>query len=126
MPKSKRNKMVSLTNVKKKGRVGKEALVEKVQDCVGEHKFSYVLNFENMRSGPFKTMQHEMRENSKFFLGKNKVVVRALGRNPEDEVDVNTHQLSRFLTGQVCLAFSNLDPKEFEAKMKEYEVDEYA
>ena len=45
MPKSKRNKVVSLTNVKKKGRVGKEALVEKIQDCVGEYKYSYVMSF---------------------------------------------------------------------------------
>ena len=36
MPKSKRNKMVNLTKVKKQGRSGKEQLVEKIQDAVGE------------------------------------------------------------------------------------------
>ena len=58
MPKTKRNKMVSLTNTKKKGREGKEALVEKIQDCVEKYDYSYVLSFENMRSGPFKMMQN--------------------------------------------------------------------
>ena len=56
MPKSKRNKVVNLTKVKKQGRDGKEALVEKVQDCVGEYDYSYVLSFENMRSGPMKNL----------------------------------------------------------------------
>ena len=58
MPKSKRNKVVNLTKVKSRGREGKEELVEKVQDCVGEYENSYVINFENMRSGPFKQLQN--------------------------------------------------------------------
>ena len=58
-----------------------------------------------------------MNKTSKFFLGKNKVMMKALGRNPEDEIADNTARLSRFLTGQVCLAFSNLDPKKFEEAM---------
>ena len=126
MPKSKRNKMVSLTKTKKKGREGKEELVEKIQDSVGEYANSYVLTFTNMRSVPFKQMQNEMHETTKFFLGKNKVTVRALGKSPEDEVDDNTHQLSRFMSGQVCLAFSNLDKKAFEAKIKEFETEDFA
>ena len=118
--------MVSLTKTKKKGREGKEEMVEKIQDCVGEYSNSYVLTFTNMRSVPFKLMQSQMHDTTKFFLGKNKVMVRALGKSPEDEVDDNTHQLSRFLSGQVCLAFSNLDRKAFEAKIKEFETEDYA
>ena len=126
MPKSKRNKMVSLTHAKKKGRDNKEQLVERIQDCIGEYENSYVLSFENMRSGPFKMMQNGMNEHTKFFLGKNKVMIRALGKHPEDEVDDNAHQLSRFLSGQVCLCFSNLGPKDLEKTMKDYYVEDFA
>lgn len=56
MPKSKRNKVVNLTKVKKQGREGKEVLVEKIQDAFGEFDNSYVVSFENMRSGPFKKL----------------------------------------------------------------------
>lgn len=54
MPKSKRNKVVSLTKVKKQGREAKEQLVEKIHEEIDKHKFCYVLSFDNMRTGPFK------------------------------------------------------------------------
>ncbi len=54
MPKSKRNKVVSLTKTKKKGREAKEELVESLHEIVEKKKFCYVLSFDNMRTGPFK------------------------------------------------------------------------
>lgn len=54
MPKSKRNKVISLTKVKKRGMEGKSALVEKIQENVGQYDYSYVLSFESMRSNSFK------------------------------------------------------------------------
>ena len=57
MPKSKRNKIVPLTKVKKHGKEGKMQLVEKIQECIEKFENSYVLSFENMRASPFKTMQ---------------------------------------------------------------------
>ena len=58
MPKSKRNKIVSLTKVKGKGKAGKEELVEKVQDSIDKFENAYVLEYNNMRSGPFKRLQN--------------------------------------------------------------------
>ena len=107
MPKSKRNKIVALTKVKKKGRSGKEDLVEKIQQSLDEYKHNYVLSFENMRAGPFKTLAHKMRSDSKFFLGKNKVIQVALGRTPEEEHADNSHLLAKYMRGQVCLLATN-------------------
>lgn len=67
-----------------------------------------------------------MHDTTKFFLGKNKVMIKALGKHPEDEFEDNTAQLSRYLTGQVCIAFSSLGMKEFEKKITEFEVEDYA
>ena len=106
MPKSKRNKVVNLTKVKKKGREGKEELVDKVQDCLEQYDHAYVISYENMRSGPFKKMQFMMNENTRFFLGKNKVMIKGLGRTPEDECADNSSRLSKYLIGQVCLTYS--------------------
>ena len=59
--------------MKKKGREAKEVMVENIQQAIGKYKRSYVLSFENMRTGPFKKVQSQMRD-SKFYIGKNKVI----------------------------------------------------
>ena len=40
-----------------------------------------------------------MSHTSKYFLGKNKVMIKALGKNAEDEMEDNTALLSKYLTG---------------------------
>ena len=107
MPKSRRNKVVALTKVKSKGRAGKEDLVAKVREAVEEYKNAYVVSFQNIRSGPFKVVANQWREDSRFYLGKNKVMMVALGKKPEEEPADNTHLLSKYLRGQVCVLLSN-------------------
>ena len=126
MPKSKRNQVVSLTKVKKKGREGKEDLVNKIQEGLNEYKNHYVVSFQNIRAGPFKALAHNLRDHSRFFLGKNKVIQVALGKNPEDEPADNAHLLSKYMTGQVCLLLSNKSPKELIKIFEEEQVDDFA
>ena len=90
MPRSKRNKVVPLTKVKKQGRSAKEDLLENVQEAVDTYKNTFVLSFANMRAGPFKNLAHSMGSDSKFFLGKNKVIQVALGKTSEDEHGPNS------------------------------------
>ena len=65
MPKSKRNKVVPLTKVKKQGRQAKSGLIEGVQEAVGEFKYSYIINFQNMLSQSFRKFQLENFKDSK-------------------------------------------------------------
>jgi mRNA turnover protein 4 len=85
-----------------------------------------VISFENMRAGPFKSLAHAMTADSKFFLGKNKVMGVALGRTPEDEHADNSHLLNRYLHGQVCMLFSNKPVAQLEECFKAQEVDDFA
>ena len=125
MPRSKRNKVIALTNVKKKGRVAKEEMVEHIQQAVAAYKRSYVLSFENIRTGPFKKVQNVMRD-SKFYIGKNKVMQVALGRSVEEETADNAHLLSKYLRGQVCLLFTNKTEKEVKAFLEEHKAPDFA
>ena len=122
MPKSKRNKVVALTKVKTKGRAGKEDLVVKVRDALDQYRNAFVVSFTNIRSGPFKVVANNWREDSKFFLGKNKVMRVALGKKPEDEAADNTHLLSRYMRGQVCLLLSNKGKEAIEKRFSELEA----
>ena len=122
MPKSKRNKVVALTKVKTKGRQGKEDLVTRVREATDEYRNAFVVSFENIRSGPFKVIANQWREDSKFFLGKNKVMQVALGKKPEDEPADNTHLLSRYMRGQVCLLLTNKGKEAIEKRFSELEA----
>lgn len=43
----------------------------------------------------------DFRQDSRFFMGKNKVMMLALGRTVENEYQDNLHQVSKRLRGQV-------------------------
>ena len=122
MPKNKRAKVVALTKVKTKGRAGKEQLVEKIQGALEEYKYHYVVSFQDIRAGPFKQLAHKLKSDTKFFLGKNKVIHVALGKSPETESADNLHLLSKYMTGQVCLVLSNKTKAELE-KVFEQEAE---
>ena len=86
------------------------------------------MSFENIRAGPFKQLAHKLKSDTKFFLGKNKVVHVALGKSPETESADNLHLLSKYMRGQVCLVLSNKTKKELEQVFKEEaeEVEDFA
>jgi hypothetical protein len=73
MPKSKRNKLVTLSKTKKKGKVQKESLVKSVRDCLDDYSSIYVFSFENMRNTKFKEFKEDLKSSSryKFFLPRS-------------------------------------------------------
>ena len=78
MPLAKRNKVVSLTKVTPKTREHKEFMVTKVHTFMAKYKYVYVLTFENMSTNNFKSLRESLTD-SKFLMGKNKVMGVAFG-----------------------------------------------
>ena len=76
MPKSKRAKVVSLTQTKKKDREWKSSLIERVRDALSERSSVYVFKYENMRNGTFKEMRAATEATTTFF-GNSKPVLPA-------------------------------------------------
>lgn len=126
MPKSKRNKLITLSKTTKKGRERKKGLIDSVRECFEEFRELYVFEFRNMRNPFFKTLREDLKSSSRLFLGSNKVLQVALGRDPASEIKENVHKVCECLTGQRGLLFTNLPKEEVLKKLGEFECSDYA
>ncbi len=86
--------LVSLTQTDAKGKELKNRLIEKVRAAADTYKYIYVVKYVNMRTTHFKDVRQDWKD-SRFFLGKNKVMQLALGRNEEENYKENAHELSK-------------------------------
>ncbi|KAE9595100.1 hypothetical protein Lal_00041257 [Lupinus albus] len=126
MPKSKRNKQVTLSKTKKKGRDHKEAIVNSIKDASDKYNSVYVFSFENMRNQKLKEFREQLKSSSRFFLGSNKVMQVALGRTPSDEIKPGLYKLSKLLRGDAGMVFTNLDKVEVQRLFNEFEEYDFA
>ena len=111
MPRSKRNKVVSLTKTSSKGRDLKTKYVESIRGAVDQYRNLFVFSYTNMRARPFKDIRVDWRD-SVMFMGKNSVAKVALGRTPEEEYKDNLRHVCDKLEGNVGLLFTNKSKKE--------------
>ncbi|KAJ4979976.1 hypothetical protein NE237_010756 [Protea cynaroides] len=126
MPKSKRNRPVTLSKTKKKGRGHNESIVNSIRDAVDNYNSIYVFSFENMRNQKFKEFREQLKSTSRFFLGSNKVMQVSLGRSIADEIRPGVHKVSKLLRGDTGLYFTNLPKEEVQRLFEEYEEYDFA
>ncbi|KAI1378503.1 mRNA turnover protein 4 [Hypoxylon crocopeplum] len=111
MPKSKRSKVVHLTQVTKKTRDHKERLFDNIRECIPQYQHCFVFGIDNMRNTYLKEVRQELSD-SRLFFGKTKLMARALGHSPEDSYADNIYRLTPYLKGTVGLLFTNRGPAE--------------
>ena len=97
MPKSKRDRVVALTVVKKKDRAWKESLVRSIRDCISAYPSVFVFRCENMRNDAFKGLREDLSETSRFFVGGNKLMRAAFGKSEEEEVEKGAAAFARHI-----------------------------
>merc|ERR1712147_599585 len=90
----------------KKGLETKQALVEKVRSAVDNYARVFVFQYENMRNAKLKTVRDEW-SHSKFFIGKNRVLAKALGNSEAEEYSDNLHLVSKCLKNECGLLVTN-------------------
>lgn len=126
MPKSKRNRFVSLTETRKKTfSQQKESLINDVRECVDNYARIFVFSVKNMRNSKLKDVRQEWKQ-SRFFFGKNKVMSIALGKTIETEYKDNLHKLSDRLYGNCGLLFTNQTKDEVLKWFDEYVETDFA
>jgi len=115
MPKSKRNKLVTLSRTGLSGKNGKAKLIQSIRDSVENFTYIYIFSLHNVRSSTLKDVRTKW-STSRFFFGKNKVMQVALGKDKESEIKENINQLSQNINGNCGLLFTN----EPESKVTEF------
>lgn len=108
MPASKRNKLVTLSKVKKKTKEWKGSLIVSAHKLIEEYPHVYLFGYQNMRNDKFKELREQVLAHSRFCMGSNKVLQVALGKSEKDEYKPNLHLLSQRIEGNVGLFFTTL------------------
>jgi len=110
MAKTKRNRVVPLTKTKKgKGFEKKDHFITKVQESIKQYTYTYLFRYKNLTTSPLQALRNYW-EDSKFLLGKTRVMQVAFGKNEDDTFIENSHKLSGYLRGNTGLFFSNQIP----------------
>jgi len=109
MPKARRHTRISLTVVKKKNKVEhKQKHFEQIQDTVASYKNVFVVRPHNMRNSQLQKLRERFFD-SRIFIGKNRIMIRALGEDEASEVKTNIHKLANLLHGECMLFMTNED-----------------
>lgn len=126
MPRSKRDKKISLTKTERKGLQWKQQIVEDIRNCAQKYPNIYVFSVQNMRNNLLKELRSEWKKDARFIFGKKRVMQLALGKSPDDEIETDLHKLSERLRGQCGLLFTNRDENDVLEWSKQYSALEYA
>merc|ERR1712168_677891 len=126
MPKSKRDKKVALTKTQKKvGLETKKAFVDKIRTSIDKYPRLFVFAVDNMRNIHFQQVRESWKEHSKFFLGKNRVMALALGRDESEEYSDKLHRVSQLLRNQRGLLFTSQTTEEVMKYFGEHSENDY-
>ncbi|NWU90611.1 MRT4 protein, partial [Upupa epops] len=124
MPKSRRDRKVSLTRTRKKGLEAKQTLITELRRCVDTYKYIFVFSVANMRNNKLKDVRNAWKHS--IFFGKNKVMMVALGREPSSEYKENLHKVSKHLRGEVGLLFTNRTKDEVDEWFSKFKEVDFA
>lgn len=108
MPKSKRNKIVHLTQVKKKGKDHKEDLMKQLEEYVAKFKRVYIFDFEQAKSDRIMNLRLKLKDIGRIFSGKNSLVsltLKTIGTRTNTDFD----ELSKQVAGHRGLLFTDVE-----------------
>jgi len=125
MPKSKRQKIVHLTAVKKKDKDSKAVLFSNIQDSVDNYSRAFVFSVAHMRNTFLKDVRTQFAD-SRIFFGKTKVMSKALGQTVEEEHAPGLAALAKHIDGSVGLLFTDRSAEDVLAFFDDYTELDFA
>jgi mRNA turnover protein 4 len=132
-----RNRRVALTAASnpstatataKKGNVKERKLetIEAVQKALRSYPHVYLYRLENARNAFFQRVRRDLSESSVFWLGRNRVLQRALGKDAQSAVIPGAEQVSKGITGSTGLLFPRLGKVDLQDALSQYSLFDFA
>mmetsp|Transcript_49310 Transcript_49310/g.107348 ORF Transcript_49310/g.107348 Transcript_49310/m.107348 type:complete len:225 (-) Transcript_49310:173-847(-) len=125
MPKSKRNKVISLTKTKKMVRENKDKLIDEIRQCAEKYSRVFLLSLENERSSYLQEVRKRLRP-GRLICAKNTVMQLALGTSPETACQDNIDKLAEKISGHCGILFTEQTPADIQSFFAEYRPLDYA
>uniref|UniRef100_A0A2M4BWT5 Ribosome assembly factor mrt4 n=1 Tax=Anopheles marajoara TaxID=58244 RepID=A0A2M4BWT5_9DIPT len=129
MPKSRRDKKVSLTKTDRKGLSEKQQIIEEIQTCRQKYENVFLFTVQNMRNSKLKEIRTKWK-NSRFFFGKNRVMQLGLKLIDDEDnpgkLEAGMDRLREQMIGQCGLLFTSETKETVLDWFDSYIVDEYA
>uniref|UniRef100_A0A2M4AEY8 Ribosome assembly factor mrt4 n=1 Tax=Anopheles triannulatus TaxID=58253 RepID=A0A2M4AEY8_9DIPT len=129
MPKSRRDKKVSLTKTDRKGLSEKQQIIEEIQMCREKYENVFLFTVQNMRNSKLKEIRTKWK-NSRFFFGKNRVMQLGLklvsDEDTPQKLGTGMDLLREQMIGQCGLLFTSETKETVLDWFDSYIVDEYA
>ncbi|GAM88913.1 hypothetical protein ANO11243_069470 [Dothideomycetidae sp. 11243] len=125
MPKSKRQKVVHVTAVKKKDKDSKALLFSSIQESIDTYARIFVFSVAHMRNTFLKDVRTQLSD-SRIFFGKTKVMAKALGLSVEEEHAPGLAKLARHIDGSVGLLFTDREADDVLRFFEDYTEMDYA
>ena len=123
--------VMPLTKVKKKTIEDKRSNMEKVRDLTDQYSHIYVFDVKNFRNPLMKALKKEFEYNGRFYQGKVKPTMVALGTNESNEYRENLRFVSNALLKTAKgahrgLFFTNNTPDKILKYFKNYKTITFA
>jgi mRNA turnover protein 4 len=125
MPKSKRAKVVHLTQVDKKDKAHRQKLYTEIQSAADTYPTLIVFSVENMRNTYLKEVRSSFAD-SRLFYAKTKIMAKALGVDAASEHLPGLAALSKWLKGDVGLLCTSRPAEEVLEYFEEFGRSDFA
>ncbi|CAD7701615.1 unnamed protein product, partial [Ostreobium quekettii] len=121
-----RRTAVHTSKVKKKGKEWKAGHLDKIRESFDQYPRLVVFRYSNFRTRCFQELRTELRNSTRFFIGRDSLLRFALGKTKAEEYRPNLHELSELLRGEVGLLFTKLTREQVSDILKNFEEEDFA
>ncbi|GBB90737.1 hypothetical protein RclHR1_01780004 [Rhizophagus clarus] len=127
MPKSKRKKQnIYLTETQKKTREAKTKAIANIRECLSNYTYIWRIIPEDMRNTYLQQIRVDWKDKGRLFFTKNKLIIKALGTNEQDELALNVSKFSQELVGNGGILFTNEQVDDVRSYFSKTQFDDYA